>query len=166
MPNTLVAGNRNDDTRFDHLPVKLLWRLSLYRGTRLRRRRRLRAKRNDYILVFIFFDIIFCILLLLKEKSSFFALKKSSKKKTPQFFSLRFFFACRASREKKITRRTTICRSNVRSSSCRSWRASSRRSSSLDRRAGFIYPASRLRVRRVVVVFVVLVRFLSLRAFV
>ena len=60
-----------------------------------------RAKRNYYILVFIFFDIIFCILLLLKEKSSFFALKKSSKKKTPQFFSLRFFFACRASRERK-----------------------------------------------------------------
>tara|TARA_B000000441_G_scaffold34075_1_gene22040 strand:- start:1739 stop:2113 length:375 start_codon:yes stop_codon:yes gene_type:complete len=55
-------------------------------------------------LVFIFFDIIFCILLLLKEKSSFFALKKSSKKKTPQFFSLRFFFACRASRERKRLR--------------------------------------------------------------
>jgi len=52
-------------------------------------------------LVFIFFDIIFCILLLLKEKSSFFALKKSSKKKTPQFFSLRFFFACREHRERE-----------------------------------------------------------------
>ena len=160
MPNTLVPGNRNDDTRF--------WTIHPQSSSFADSRRtgggpsssssspRAAQSVVTNILVFIFFDIFVFFFLRLKIQ----------KKKLHTFRSA--FFLSSIEREKKITR-TTICRlsvvASVRSSSCRSWRASSRRSSLLDRRAGFIYPASRLRVRRCFWVWALVVHYWCLLSF-
>ena len=92
MPNTLVAGNRNDDTRFDHPPVKLLWRLS-YRGTRLRLL--LRAAAAYLVCFFVFWTTLWLLCVV------FFRLKNHEK------VLHNFFISREKSFEKKITRELT-----------------------------------------------------------